>query len=121
MQGGEKGKTIHPKTKGLKRRKKPTQEQSISTVQTKQHRERGKKCEGGDTQTQIPVPSGRCVPEAPQQTAPVLHATAPAPVHCLRGGWVLSPTQKPSNGDLQRQILENHPEGSWGKQNPAGK
>lgn len=30
---------------------------------------------------------------------------------------MLSPMQEPSNGDLQRQILENHPEGSWGKQN----
>lgn len=78
MQGGEKEKTIHPKTKGLERRKKPTQEQSISTIQTKQqHRERGKRCEGGDTQTQTPAPCRQCLPKPPHQTAPASHATAP--------------------------------------------
>lgn len=98
MQGGEKEKTIHPKTKGLERRKKPTQEQSISTVQTKQqHRERGKRCEGGDTQTQAPAPSRQRLPKPPRQTAPVPHATAPAPMRCLSRG----PGAEPDAGAKQ--------------------
>lgn len=49
------------------------------------------------------------------------HTTARAPVHCLSGDQVLSPMLETCNSDLQRQILGNHPVGSWGKQNPAGK
>lgn len=100
--GWGKEKTIHPKTKGLERRKKPTQEQSTSTVQTKQqHRKHGKRCEGGDTQIQTPAPSRHCLPEPPQEAAPTPHTTAPAPVHCPSGDRVLSPalqTRQPPAG-----------------------
>lgn len=116
--GWGKEKTIHPKTKGLERRKKPTQEQSISTVQTKQqHREQGKRCEGGDTQTQTPEPSRDCLPKPPQQAASVPHSTASAPVHCFSGDQVPSPAMETHDSDQQRQILKTHPVGGWGKQN----
>lgn len=118
--GWGKGKTIHPKTKGLERRKKPTQEQSISTVQTKQqHREQGKRCEGGDTQTKTPVPSRHCLPEPPQQAAPMSHSTST----CALPQW--GPGAEPSAGDMQQRPAEadsgEPPSGQLGKIKPSRK
>lgn len=121
MQGGGKEKTIHPKTKGLERRKKPTQEQSTSTVQTKQqHREQGKRCEGGDTQIQTPAPGRHCLPKPPQQAAPVPHTAAPAPVHCPSGE-----SAEPSPGDTRQRPVEadsgDPPSGQLGRTKPSRK
>lgn len=113
---GRKKKRIHPKTKGWERRKKPTQEQSISTIQIKQQqREQGVREETHTHKLQRPAGGASPNHLGRQHLCPTPQQPQP------HGSWVLSPALGPSNGDLQRHILENHPEGGWGKQNPEGK
>jgi len=117
---GRKKKQYTPKPKAWKEERSPPKSKASAPFQQNNSTESGGRGVREETQTQTPAASRQCLPRPPRQTAPAPHAAAPASVRCLSGGRVLRPTPEPSNRDLQRQILENHPEGSWGKQNPAG-
>lgn len=123
-----KGKTIHPKTKGWGRRKKPTQEQRVSTIQTKQrHRERGKRCEGGDAQTkpQNQTSSARGGGGlAPQRVAPTLGVPqhgdlrAEPVMGTCRGRFWRTTQRAGGKTKASRKIRRRHPPG--GQSHPLG-